>query len=554
MSSLDARVYRDRKQLGHGGSLLRALERAIDELRRLRAPNDRRRAAVEALVSAGELEAALADAADPLEAKVARATDTLAAAALGEAVDLAGCAEALAHARAPRSLAIRPPTGFADHAVHPRAYACANELVDTPEALVVGVRTIGTTLSAITAAALRARGVAARRVTVAHAACGRADLGAEAAAAIARARASGATVLVVDEGPNGATSGLQSTGEAVVAAGVARERVVLVGSRPFEPMWSVDADVRRFRTAVAPSAGFAPIRSTAWGAPLDISGGAWRYLHYASDEDWPAVADALERRKLVAGGRLYKFEGLGSSGQAARHRASALAADGIALDACDEGDGWSSYAWGGRPLHPRDLDAQLAAHIARYCARRPSLCPLVSAEADLEPVVAANVERLLGGAAIGGTRLAALLSPGALSIERIATTDSRLAPHEWLRLEDGSVRKTDAITHGDDELFPGPTDIAWDLAGAIVEWGMDRGVRDYFLSAYRRASGDDPRARLDGWLVAYAAIRGGFTLFAREACDPAEAHRWDRELDRYRSVLRSYLEPGLRVTMAWSVP
>ena len=53
--------------------------------------------------------------------------------------------------------------------------------------------------------------------------------------------------------------------------------------------------------------------------------------------------------------------------------------------------------------------------------------------------------------------------------ERIGCCGSRrhLAPHEWLRLDDGNVRKTDAIAHGDDHLFPGPTDIAWDLAGAI---------------------------------------------------------------------------------------
>ena len=83
MSPLDAWVFRDSKQLAHGGSLLRALERSINEIRRLSAPQGRRRAATETLVMAGELEAALADAADPLEARVAQATDALADATLG---------------------------------------------------------------------------------------------------------------------------------------------------------------------------------------------------------------------------------------------------------------------------------------------------------------------------------------------------------------------------------------------------------------------------------------------------------------------------------------
>jgi hypothetical protein len=418
---------------------------------------------------------------------------------------------------------------------------------------VVGVRAIGTTLSAVTAAALRARGVVARRITVAPSRDDRLpELGAHAMAALARARESGATVLIVDEGPDSRRSGLLTAGEAVVAAGVARERVILLGSRPFEPAARGRTPRARsaFRTAVAPTAGFAPVSSGIWGAPLDISGGAWRSLHYTHDEHWPAVVEAMERRKLVADGRLYKFEGLGSSGLAARHRASALAAEGIALDPCDEGEGWTSYAWSGHPMHPRDLDVDLVEHIARYCARRPALCPLVSAESDLDPIVALNVELLLDGAPIGGTRLATLVHPGALKIERIATTDGRIAPHEWLRMEDGSVRKTDAITHGDDHLFPGPTDIAWDLAGAIIEWEMSRDARDHFLAAYRRASGDDPRSRLDAWLVAYAAIRGGFGLFALAHSSPAEARRFHRELDRYRTVLRSYLEPVVRITSA----
>lgn len=544
MSPLDLWVYRERKQLAHGGSLLRALERSLSEIRRLQASEGKRRAAIDALVTAGELEAALADAADPLEAAVSQATDALAAVAMGSPTDLSVCAEALAHARAPRSLAIRPPEGFAGDALHPQAYACVNELVDTREALVVGVRSVGTTLSAITAAALRARGVIARRLTLrpdgppGHR---RVALGHDASEAIARARRNGATVVIVDEGPGPNGSSFLATGEAIVAAGVPRERVVLLGGRRIDPdrlrAPAAGERWRAFRSAVAPSGGFAPVRSAA----IDVTGGAWRPLHYTCAEHWPAVVEAMERRKLVADGRLFKFEGLGSSGHAARHRASALAAEGIALDPCDEGDGWTSYPWGGRPLQAGDLDAILIEHIARYCARRPALCPQVSAETDLTPVVAGSVAVLLGGASVAGSPLATLLADGTLAIERVATTDGRLAPHEWLRMTDGSVRKTDAITHGDDPLFPGPTDIAWDLAGAIVEWDMDKAAREHLLTAYRRASGDDAARRIDAWLVAYAAVRGAFSLFALERCGAAEARRLVREVERYRAVVASFL-------------
>lgn len=547
MSPLDAWVYRDSKQLAHGGSLLRALERSIAEVERLRVPTSKRRAAVEALVCAGELEAALADVGDPLAGAVAHATDALAAAAIGEAADFASCAEGLAHARAPRSVAIRPPEGFAYYALPPQAYAAASEVVDANAALVIGVRSIGTTLSAVTAAALRARAVEATRITVrpdGPPTDRRLTVDPETAEAIAHARDSGAAVVIVDEGPGLSGSSFLATGEAVVAAGVPRDRVLFISSRPVDPdrLCAPGAAKRwrSFRHAVAATGAFAPARSGTWGCPLDISAGAWRPLHYTRDEHWPAVAEAMERRKLVAGGRLFKFEGLGSAGRAARHRASALAAEGIALDPSDEGDGWTSYPWCGRPMQPGDLDETLIEHMARYCARRPTLCPLVSAEHELEPVAAKNLRALLGET----PAVDALIAKLALPLERIATTDSRLAPHEWLRMDDGSVRKTDAIAHGDDHFFPGPTDIAWDIAGAIVEWEMDRDAREYFLACYRRASGDNAAKRLDRWILAYAAIRGAFTAFAIHGSSPAEAQRLTRDLDRYRVRLAACIHRG----------
>ena len=545
MSPLDAWVYRDSKQLAHGGSLLRMLERSIIEVHRLRAPSGKRRAAMEALVCAGELEAALADVGDALASAVAQATDALAAAAIGQSADLPSCAEALAHARAPRSVAIRPPEGFAYYALPPQAYAAASEIVEATEALVIGVRSIGTTLSAITAAALRARGVTAERVTVRpdrSPTDRRLTLDPDTAEAIAHARDAGATFLIVDEGPGLSGSSFLATGEAVVAAGVPRDRVVFIGSRPVDPdrlcAPSGPQRWRSFKHVVAATGAFAPVRSGAFGRPLDISAGAWRPLHYRRDEHWPAVAEAMERRKLVAGGRLFKFEGLGSAGRAARHRASALAAEGIALDPSDEGDGWTSYLWCGRPMQPSDLDRSLIEHIAHYCARRPALCPLASAEHELEPVVAKNLRVVLGERNEVDSISSRLLLP----LERIATTDSRLAPHEWLRMEDGSVRKTDAIDHGDDHFFPGPTDIAWDLAGAIVEWEMDRDAREHLLACYRRVSGDDAAKRVDAWILAYASIRGAFTAFAIHGSSAAEAQRLTRDLHRYRTHLDSYIQ------------
>ena len=78
--------------------------------------------------------------------------------------------KALAHELAkhpPRHVRISHPEGFAYYALHPGDFADAVEDVDCgfPVA-VLGIRSVGTTLSAVACAALRKRGVRASRITV----------------------------------------------------------------------------------------------------------------------------------------------------------------------------------------------------------------------------------------------------------------------------------------------------------------------------------------------------------------------------------------------------
>jgi thiamine kinase-like enzyme len=113
-----------------------------------------------------------------------------------------------------------------------------------------------------------------------------------------------------------------------------------------------------------------------------------------------------------------------------------------------------------------------------------------------------------------------------------------MQPHEWLLSKDGKLLKTDSGSHGDDHFFPGPTDIAWDLAGAIVEWQMSEGQATEFLNLYRRASGDDARARIDGFINAYAVFRLAYCLMAANAMSGSdEQPRLQQAADTYRAVL-----------------
>ena len=56
----------------------------------------------------------------------------------------------------------------------------------------------------------------------------------------------------------------------------------------------------------------------------------------------------------------------------------------------------------------------------------------------------------------------------------VVAIDGRMLPHEWLETRMAIV-KADALDHHDDHFFPGCQDIAWDIAGASVEWRRSRG-------------------------------------------------------------------------------
>jgi thiamine kinase-like enzyme len=98
--------------------------------------------------------------------------------------------------------------------------------------------------------------------------------------------------------------------------------------------------------------------------------------------------------------------------------------------------------------------------------------------------------------------------------------------------------KTDSGSHGNDHFFPGPTDIAWDLAGAIIEWRMDAAQTAEFLELYHRGSGDDPGGRIEHFIRAYAVFRWAFCRMAAGAmAGTAEQLRLDAAAESYAAAL-----------------
>ena len=213
-------------------------------------------------------------------------------------------------------LSIATPEGFAYYALHPLAYADVLGQVCGPEAplLVVGIRSIGTTLSAVMAAAARRRGMKAERLTVrpqGHPYNRIAEFSWRELAAIDQYAALGATFAVVDEGPGLSGSSFLAVAEALEQAGAPREKIVLVSSHApnVDALCAVDAARRwrRFRCLAVSGEARRPSQAVDF-----IGGGKWRSRAFASESEWPAIWTSFERLKYLSSSehedrRLYKF-------------------------------------------------------------------------------------------------------------------------------------------------------------------------------------------------------------------------------------------------------
>lgn len=483
-------VFRAGVRAASGPSLRRELAQQLERAARTSSPDVRDRATA-ALLRAGELECALEDEHARSAVAAAEITDRAAEVLIGARApsELERGVALAASLDVPSRVSVSPPESFVYYALHPLDFADLARDLDVPagRAVVVGLRTIGTTLSAVVAAALRKRGVDAQRFTVrpeGHPYDRRLVLDPQHIRRVAAAAAHDALFVIVDEGPALSGSSFLAVAEAIEGAGVAATRIVLLGTRRPDPgrLLAPDAARRfaRFRLLVTrPSSQVPP------GARRFVPPGTWRAA-CGDEASWPASWTELERLKLMSddGRTLFKFEGLGRDGDAAFERARVLHEAGFSPAAHEAGAGFVAYeVLAGAPARAGDSTPEVVDTLARYVAFRRAVFAAEGDPSDLASMVRFDYALEFGREP----------PPFELTLERGVVTDARMMPCEWIRTPSGQLAKVDAASHGDDHLFPGPTDGAWDLAGAIVEWGLGPRDEARLLDVYRRASGDDPR-------------------------------------------------------------
>lgn len=530
---------------------------------------DERDARRRLLIEAGQLEQALADRLgnDPLMQRVMTVTDLAANAFLGYA-DLEPIQKALAEIELPPDLTVRvkEPEGFAFYALYPEQYAEAarrwiHDHADSGAkcAAVIGIRSIGTSLSAMVARVLVKAGWSVRRLTVrpmGHPYARRAEISREAV------RGAGFG-LVVDEGPGLSGSSMAAAAQALVEAGIDRPKIFFFPGHGSGPGHAGNNDVRRWwadtpryvvglnemtwngRSLTEELA----YRSGPFVRVTDLSGGMWRRAVYASEDEWPAAFPAFERPKYRVvrcdgSSVLWKFEGLTGGVEAARGRLASLAKRGWTEVPLDSAYGFVARPWvDGTPLSPQCRDAAALDHVGRYILDAADSALSISEQHTalerLREMLYWNAWESLGEAAAERTLRWNRSVPAR---RRPAYGDGRMGPEEWIRWTDGRLIKVDCTGHSSDHTAVGRQPLVWDLAGAMVEWRLDQETARPLLNAFVDAGGEPPASEtLAFYRAAYAAFRLGQCAICAGASDPNERRRLHRAGDSYKAQLARIL-------------
>jgi hypothetical protein len=122
--------------------------------------------------------------------------------------------------------------------------------------------------------------------------------------------------------------------------------------------------------------------------------------------------------------------------------------------------------------------------------------------------------------------------------------DGRMLPHEWIRCPDGVCLKVDAFDHHANDLFPGPTDAAWDLAGAIAEFALGSDAANRLVTRYAAEAGDTAIVRrLPAYQLAYLAFRVGYAAMAAESlAGTPDGAAFSALVTRYRGQLQEVID------------
>ncbi|MBI5492248.1 MAG: hypothetical protein HY893_04870 [Deltaproteobacteria bacterium] len=461
----------------------------------------------------------------------------------------------------PGDITLREPEGFAHYGLYPETYLEAARRFfaeNRPKrAACIGLRSIGVSLSSVVAAVLEDRGCAVSPFTLRpreHPFNRRVILSSGLASELPVTRAD--YYLIVDEGPGLSGTSLSSVADCLSSLGIPDERIVIFPSwEPDGANFFSESARRRWQRHRKYTGSFGDIWVKSGrladlagvSAPIDVSAGFWRGRFFEDSSDYPAVDPYHEKRKYLfddgsGGERLLRFAGLGRYGRIKLSRAGRLSGAGFVQKVHGLKNGFLDVGFEqGRPVTKGSIRPELLDRMGEYLAFIRNNLPARKDMAFDELYGMAERNTLLGL----GQEWAGRLSPlrGFRKIVEDSPpseVDGRMLPHEWIDTGHGYI-KADGFDHYSDQFFPCAQDIAWDVAGAFVEFGLDGSSSARLMGRYISLTGDkDVAARLPFYSLAYLAYRLGYCTFAeREMRATPDGPRFKALLEGYGLMLKS---------------
>ncbi|MGE5353185.1 MAG: hypothetical protein ACM3P0_13965 [Acidobacteriota bacterium] len=449
------------------------------------------------------------------------------------------------------------PEGYAFYSLYPEMYLKSADnffnIFFPSEVTVIGIRSIGTSLSAIVAARLEESGSRVRSLTVRPRGFyfdRKLVIDMELEEEL-KASHHG-YYLIVDEGPGLSGSSFTSVAERLNSLGINDDRIVFFPSYKTDGQNFVSEKSKaiwmkhmKFHSEFEDVISIRGIFPEYAGEVKDVSAGMWRNVVFKNAEEFPPVYPNFEQRKYLSEDNKYliKFAGLGRYGRDLFERAEILASEGFSPQALAFENGFIlSRFIEGKPLSTSDVNVSLLDRAASYLVFLKRAFPNSSSRTytETEEMISVNLMKGLGDEwSDRFMRLRASLKP--LFSTAATALDGRILPFEWLG-SNGNYIKTDSIHHHKDHFFPGCQDIMYDLAGFITEFSLGKEEEQYFIQSYIKQSGDkDVESRLPFYFIFYNAFRLGMTQFSAQMSPDPEKQKFQLLSSKYSNNLKNLL-------------
>lgn len=474
--------------------------------------------------------------------------------------ELKNCLTTLKSMPLPQQISLNAPEGFVFYGLYPEVYMEAAQVFfqeKKPEnVMVLGLRSIGTSLSALVGAQLQSEGCTVKSLTLrprGHPFDRYLILDEQIKQIIQQSTAH--YVLVVDEGPGLSGSSFGGALKALRNLEIPADRTVIF------PSWLPSAD--RFISKDARSLWndykkYTGSFENQWilngkleknlqkEVICDISAGMWRTHFIENPSSFPPVHPHHERRKYLLGNGknrwIAKFVGLGKYGTQYVVRADKLGEMGFTPQVNQLSSGFAVLQFiEGKILRSSDVNGELIDFVKNYLLmiRKSMNCSLRVGYDQMLEMIYVNIKEGLGEQWCRymekfGQNTSSLYEEAPLAI------DGHMLPQDFLKTGTGFM-KVDHIEHHCDQFFHGSQNICWDIAGFCFEFELDKRKRAHFLENFVSID-SSVFHRQPFFNIAYLAFRLGYvTLAADSLMGEPDATEFEKFKKKYSTMLKNEL-------------